>query len=57
MLEKKSNTIVKVEVVDREKVDLEQLRQLVVGVLINGNVIQISSFEIAESLDNDSYTK
>lgn len=41
-----------VEVVDREKVDLEQLKELKVGVQITGNVIKCSSSEMAESLEN-----
>lgn len=41
-----------VEVVDREKVDLEQLKELKVGAQITGNVIKCSSSEMAESLEN-----
>lgn len=41
-----------VEVIDRSKVDLEQLKALQIGTQITGNVIKCSSSEMASSLEN-----
>lgn len=46
----KNLTRVTVEVVDLEKVNLEKLRELGIGVFITGNVIKCSSAEFAEQI-------